>query len=130
MPPNDYKKLLYENITKTYKKSTNRLEHAINMEAKHIAKNIKLDDRIESLAKTPAFITLKDHKENFRPSHPCRLINPSKSELEKVSKTILERVNATLVDSLKINQWKDTNNVINWFNTIKDKSQCCFIQLT
>ena len=59
MPPNNYKKLLYQNITKTYKKSTNRLEHALNMEAKHIAENIKPDDRIESLAKAPAFITLK-----------------------------------------------------------------------
>ena len=36
------------------------------MEAKHIAKNIKLDDQIESLAKKPTFITLKGHKENFR----------------------------------------------------------------
>ena len=44
MPPNYYKRLQYENVTKTYKKSTNRLEHAINMEAKHIAKNIKLYD--------------------------------------------------------------------------------------
>ena len=114
MPPNDYKKLLYENITKTYKKLTYRLEHAINMEAKHIAKNIKLGDRIESLAKTPAFITLKDHKENFRSIHPCRLINPSKSELGKVSKSILEKVNTNLVNSLKVNQWKDTDNVINW----------------
>ena len=62
IPPNDYKRLLHENITKTYKKSTKRLENAINMEAKHIAENIKLDDCIESLAHTPAFITLKDHK--------------------------------------------------------------------
>ena len=100
MPHNDYKKLLYENITKRYKKSTYRLEHAINIEAKHIAKNIKLDDRIEILAKIPAFITLKDHKENFRSSHPCRLINPSKSELEKVSKSILEKVNTNLVTKL------------------------------
>ena len=129
MPPNDYKKLLYENITKTYKKLTYRLEHAINMEAKHIAKNIKLGDRIESLAKTPAFITLKDHKENFRSIHPCRLINPSKSELGKVSKSILEKVNTNLVNSLKVNQWKDTDNVINWSNAIKDKPQCCFLQL-
>ena len=43
------------------------------MEAKYIAKSIKLDDRIESLAKMPAFITLKDHKENFRSNHPCRM---------------------------------------------------------
>ena len=129
MPPNDYKKLVYENITKTYKKSTYLLEHAINMKAKHIAKGIKLDDRIKSLAKTPAFITLKDHKENFRSSHPCPLINPSKSELRKVSKSILEKVNTNLVNSLKVNQWKDTDDVINWFNAIKDKSQCCFVQL-
>ena len=98
------------------------------MEAKHIAKNIKLDDLIKSLAKAPAFITHK-HKENFRSSHPCCLINPSKSKLGKVSKVILEKKATNLVDFLKVNQWKDTGNVINWFNNIKDKSQCCFIQL-
>ena len=87
--PNDYKKLLYENITKTYEKSSNCLEHAINMEAKHNPKNIELDDRIESLDETPAFITLKDLIENFRSIHLCRLINPSKSELGKVNKAIL-----------------------------------------
>ena len=113
IPPNDYKCLLHENITKTYKKSTKRLENAINMEAKHIAENIKLDDRIESLAHTPAFITLKDHKENFRISHPCRLINPSKSELGKVSKVILENMNKNLVKSLKVNQWRNTDSAIN-----------------
>ena len=47
----------------------------------------------------------------------------------KVSKAILEKVDTILVESLKVNQWKDTDNAINWFNAIKDKSQCCFIQL-
>ena len=56
------------------------------MDAKHIAINIKLDDRIESLAQTPAFITLKGHQESFRTSHPCRLINPSKASWVKVAK--------------------------------------------
>ena len=129
IPPDNYKKLLYENITKTCKKSTSRLENSINMEAKYIAKKIKLDHRIECLAKTPAFITLKDHKENFRTSHPCRLINPSKSELGKISKTILEQVNKSLVDSLKVNQWKNTDSVINWFNALENKPQCVLIQL-
>ena len=32
------------------------------MEAKHIAKNIKLVDRIKILTETPAFITFKDRK--------------------------------------------------------------------
>ena len=71
------------------------------MEAKHIAKNIKLDDHIEYLAQAPAFITLKDHKENFRTSHKCCLINPSKSDLGKVSKVIFENVIKNLSKSLK-----------------------------
>ena len=78
---------------------------------------------------TPAFVTFKEHKENFRSSHPCRFINSSKSELGKVSKAMSEKVNTILVDFLKVNQWIDTDMVINWFNAIKNKSQCCFIQL-
>ena len=40
------------------------------------------------LAKTPAFISLKDHKPNFMCSYPCHLTKPCKSELGKISKTI------------------------------------------
>ena len=75
----DYNKLLKDNITKTYKHAPPKLEKSINLEAKHIATNLKLDDRIERLARTPAYITLKDHKENFYVNTPCRLINPCKS---------------------------------------------------
>ena len=89
----EYKKLLKDNITKSHQKSTDRLEKAINIEAKNIAKKIRLSDRIECLPKTPAFITLKDHKDNFQSSFHCCLINPSKSELGKVSKSILENIN-------------------------------------
>ena len=81
------------------------------------------------MAQTPAFITLKDHKENIKTSHPCCLINPSESELGKVSKAILENVNKNLVKSLKVNQCRNTDSVINWFNTIENKYQCIFIQL-
>ena len=58
-------KLLKENFTKTYKKDPQKLEKSINLEAKSIATNLKLSDRIEKLAEAPAYITLKDHKENF-----------------------------------------------------------------
>ena len=110
-------------ITNNYYMKT-CLENAINMKAKHITENITLDDHTESLAQTPAFITLKDHKQNFRTSHPCHLINPSKSELGKVSKVILENVTKNLVKSLKVNQWRNMDSVINWFNTIENKCQC------
>ena len=53
MITNDY---YMKTSQKTYKKSTKRLENAVNMEAKHIAENIKLDDRIESLIHTPALL--------------------------------------------------------------------------
>ena len=60
----EYKKLLFNNITKSYRKSTKRLEKAINMEAKHISKKLELSNRVECLAENTAFISLKDHKPN------------------------------------------------------------------
>ena len=129
LSPSKYNKLLNDNATKTYKKFTNRLEKSINMEAKYITKSISLGNRIECQAKTPAFITLKDHKDNFRTSHPCRLIDLCKSKLGKVSKNILEKANCALIHSLQENQWRNTDSVITWFSSIKQKTWCTFIQL-
>ena len=123
----EYNKLLKDNITKSYKKSTNRLEKAINMEAKNIARKIQLSDRIECLAQTPPFIALNNHKDNFQSSLHCCLINPSKSELGKVSKSILENINQDLVELLHTNQWKNSASVIEWFRNIKDKKNSTFI---
>ena len=110
--PEQYKKFLKENVTKTYKKSTERLEKSINLEAKNIAKKLDLAERVECLVKNPAFITLKDHKENFQASLPCRLINPSKSVLGKVSKVKLEKIDQVLIKNLDVNQWKNSSSVI------------------
>ena len=85
--------------------------------------------RIECLAKAPAFITLKDYKHNFHSSHACRLLNPCKSELGKVTKIILEKNNVSLVEKLKLNQWKNSHSVISWFKSIEEKQKCLFIQL-
>ena len=45
------------------------MEKSINLEAKEIAAGVELDDRIEYIAKAPAYITLKDYKDNFRSAH-------------------------------------------------------------
>ena len=50
LSPTGYKKSLKDNITRTYKKATPRLEDAINLEAKEIAKCIKLGDKTECAA--------------------------------------------------------------------------------
>ena len=84
-------KYIKDNVTKTYKKSSDLLEKSINMEVKHITKELEVSGRIEHLARNPAFITLKDHNENFDSKLLCCVINPSQSELGKVSKQILEK---------------------------------------
>ena len=128
LTPKEYKKLLRNNVTKTYRKAPTRLEKAINLEAKEIAKNINLDNCIECIAKNNAFATLEDHKQNFRSTIPCHLITPCKSELGKISKIILENINKTLIEKLNVNQWKNTETVIHWFKSIEQKSRCFFIQ--
>ena len=125
----DYNKLLKDNLTKTYKHAPPELEKSINLEAKHIATNLKLDDRIERLARTPAYITLKHHKENFHVNTPCRFINQCKSEIGKISKQLLEKIDNQLLEKLNINQWRDTNKVIDWFVNLKGKQNSKFIQL-
>ena len=93
MSKDTYRKMLTENITKTYKKADNKIIKDINKEAKKIAVNLKLEEKMESYADRNAFITLKDHKENFRSNPKCRLLNPAKSEVGLISKKILERIN-------------------------------------
>ena len=83
MKSEDHEKRMLENIRKTCQKAPKKLEKAINLEVKNIAKSLKLPDRIDHLAKAEAFITLKDHKENFVNKPTCRLINPTKTELGK-----------------------------------------------
>ena len=75
-----------------------------------------------------AFITLKDHKEDFSTHPKCRLIDPAKSELGKVSKKIIENINASIKTKTGANQWKNTDDVLKWFNDISDKPKCTFVQ--
>ena len=126
--PEEYKNLLFNNITKSYLKSTKRLKKAINLEAKHISEKLELDNRIECLAKSTAFISLKDHKPNFQSSLSCRLINPSKINIGKISKSILDKVNQNLRNKLRFNQWKNSENVTDWFKKIENKSKHVFIK--
>ena len=127
IPAKDYKQLLHKKYHKIRQKVYKMSRNSYKYEGKTCCKNMKLDDPIESLAQTSAFITLKDHKENFRTSHKCCLIDSSKSELGKVSKVRLENVNTKLEKSLNVNQWRNTDSDINWFNIIENKSQYFFI---
>ena len=116
-----YNDLLQKNITKTYKKVTPDTADSIELKAKDIVKKLQLDSRINTTAKREAFITLKDHKPNFANNPTCRLINPAKSEIGKISKQLLDRINTALVSKMKLNQWKNTKAVLTWFTGIQHK---------
>ena len=120
-----HNKLLADDIT-TYKKANDNTIININNEAKNIAANLNIDDRTECMAKRQAFITLKDHKDNFQNNPTCRLINPAKSEIGRISKQILENINTTIRQKTGLNQWKNSSSVINWFSNIQHKDHHTF----
>ncbi|XP_067940660.1 uncharacterized protein [Watersipora subatra] len=122
-----YIDMLRSSITQCYKKVDNTETDNINSEAKSIAKALELDDRINITAKREAYVTLKDHKANFVNHPTCRLINPTRSEIGKISKIILERINEKVVNTLKLNQWRNTSAVLKWFTGTDNKSQSAFI---
>ena len=62
----EYNKLQIENISKTYKQITVSAMNSINTEAKAIAKDLNLDERIEQYNQTQSFITLKTISKIFR----------------------------------------------------------------
>ena len=123
----DYQKLLTENITKTYKMTNRTKVYNINNETKSIAKQLSKVDRIEWMYKNESHITIKDHKEHFSNKISYRLINPSKSDSWKISKTILDKIIAKILFLTNVNQWKNSTSVIEWYKTIPNKDQYRFI---
>ena len=81
---------------------------------------------IDCLGKVDAFISLKDHKDNFLSNPKCRLINPAKREIGKISKLFIENINTKVRSLSAVHEWKDIDAVINCFKNIQNKS--IFIQ--
>ena len=128
MKKEDYTKLLCENITREYKISNREKINNINKNSKTIANKLGVDDRIERLQESEAYITIKDHKENFPNKISCRLINPAKSDIGKISKNILDKINKEILIHTEVNhQWNNTDSVIDWFKNIDNKTVCSFI---
>ena len=118
MDKEDYEKPMHENITKTNNKTNESKIKTINKSAKKIANKLSLEDRIEKLQENENYITIKDHKDEFPHKISCRLINPSKSDISKVIK---DKINTKLLEVYKVNQWKNTKSVIDWYNNIRGK---------
>ena len=94
----------------------------INRDAKKIATDFDLEDRIEKMQESESYISVKDHKEDFPHKISCRLINSSKSDIDKISKHILDKINQQMRSETEVNQWINSYEVIEWFKNIRNKS--------
>jgi len=56
-----------------------------------------------------------------------RLFNPSKSEIGKIAKQVLDNINRSVYRSLNVNLWRNTSAVIDWFKNTHNKQTSTFI---
>ena len=88
-----------------------------------------INDRIKKIQDSEAYITVKDHKKRFPNNPSFGLINPSKSDIGRISKKILDKINQKVIQETKVNQWKNTNTIIAWFKSLPDKTFLSFVNL-
>ena len=110
-----------------YKKVSDKISNKVNADGKKIIENKAVVNRMFVNGSNSCFITLKDHKPNFLNNPKVCLLNPAKNELGRISKSILDRINTSLRNLIKGNQWKDTREVIKWFKNITNKQKHKFI---
>ena len=125
---NDYQNILRNAITTTYKKANKNIGTKINKEGIKFAKQADILDKIEINGTGNSFITLKDHNKNFTNHPTARLINPSKNEIGRIGKHILDQINTDLFSKIGVNEWKNTISVIKWFKNINNKRLYKFFQ--
>ena len=53
-----------------------------------------------------AFVTIKDHKDNFPHNLSFHLINPSKTDIGKISKSLLDTIHSNIIKESKVNNGK------------------------
>ena len=122
----EYKRLRTNAVTSKYKKASEKIKEKVDKCGLKYAKNAGVGDRIEVNGTSNCFITMKDHKDNFDNNPTTRLINPAKNEVGRISKVILDRINAVVREKTRVNQWKSTRSVIDWFDSIQEKDAYTF----
>ena len=124
----DYNHEIRNMITSTYKRVDSDKVKCSNLKSAHIAKSLDLEDRMEGHTPCNCFFTFKDHKSNFPCVISCRLIAPSKSDIGIISKNILQNIVMELNCKLNLNQWRDPEEVTQWFNETRCKRGASFLK--
>ena len=86
----------------------------------NLKQSIEIADSVYRLpSRKTSLLILKDHKDNFENNSTCRLINPAKTEIGKISKRILDNFITNILSKTKFNL-KNTNAVLQWFINISN----------
>ena len=89
---------------------------------------VKQADMLHKIGRGCSFVPSKDQKENFMNHPTARLINPSKNEIRRISKHILDQIKTKLVSELSVHYWKNMISAINWLKNINDKGLSKFLK--
>ena len=103
----EYSNLLQNAITSKYKEADRHIATNMNKQIQH-ASIANIIDRIQINDTGNSFTILKGHKENFLDRPTARILNPAKNEIGRRSRQILQNINVTLSEKLKVNEWKNT----------------------
>ena len=93
--------MIVENISKEYKKADETELNEVNQKAAEIAKKLNLEKRMQKFTPGESYVTIKDHKPEFPGKISCRLMNPAKTDVGKLSKIILQEKVAELREKLQ-----------------------------
>ena len=126
--PSKYQEILKSKITNNYKIDYNNTIEQINKDTSNFASRLQIEDRLGKFKKKEAYILFKDHKPNFENKLPTRLINPSKTELGRISKFIIQNIVNSVKKANHCNLRGNSYETIEWFRRIKNKSKATFIQ--
>ena len=123
----DYQSLLAKNVNSDYKIEDSKNVQKVTKEHQKIVTDLELDKRVFETEPRSAFITVKDHKEDFGNNTKCRLINPCKPDIGQISKKILENVVFVVKQKTQLKQWRNTDEVLTWFKQLNNKKRKSFI---
>ena len=126
--PSKYQEILKSKIANNYKIDYNNTIEQIDKDTSKFASRLQIEDRLGKFKKKEAYILIKEHKPNFENKLPTRLINPSKTELGRISKRIIQNIVKSVKKANHCNLWWNLYETIEWFRRIKNKSKATFIQ--
>ena len=129
VPVQHYKKMVRNAVTETYKKCSHNEVSKVNSDTLKLVEVHEpgLETKVEVFTQAEAFVTIKDHKDNFPSKADVRLLNPAKPQLGIITKVKLQSINNEIRMKTRLNQLQSSKDAIAWFSNLKYKRQRYFV---